>query len=917
MITIRDWIATIPDTDKHIAYVGEEASVFREFLLTGADWKVYRNWTFYLDMAFDLSSVTKRDSKQVVTTQQDVTETVAENQTENNASTTEPKTNSSEMTGQTQVKTSTNGKKETYTVETVQVNATAKTDVVYLTKQEQEDGLRLRWKVLAQHTQLPGKLTATLRAMGTMGEVKKSALMVFEVDPAVVAEPAVPISRNTFELMLDEMSASIQMGYEYAEQTAKAAADATTAASQAALSATGAQSHAVTAERHQMVCDEMAQAAIQAAETAGAHSQRAEEDAELALAFSNAASASASAATDAATTATTAAADAADAAAAASESAEEAETWAAQARGDASQTRAVTEALVEDITRYGTEGTFCISADAKPLNTVLWRSYVVPVECIAAITRIRLYSTVANYYAVSFYSTTDIDPDSFVGGIRFNTTGAPLELDTLTIPENAVIAVFSNRVESGIGIVEGIAHGFANKLWEKVSDVQKDTDALTQRMTALETTSAAEGAALATLRNEKEIHLLTEEYAYGQRYISSGGLLTSSQYWNSYLVKNAYSSLRFQGYTNSTIYYMVGFYASEIPSDATFLSGIHPAVSGFNNFIIHKEDIPEGTRSILFCTRQASGTGSTLVGVTTTVEALDNVTADVERMEQDVSAIRNVLSEESALRARGKGNVRAIYRDMPNNNDFTLVGDEIWFAQNTDTDTLLHRYRITEDALVPIAKNILTDFGHWNCVDYNAQNDCLVFGNAANDKNTEGNFFSVVPNPRAIDGSATLDTHAIRYPVNIGYKVQAVWGDDNLGKNNVVYLFANDATDVVKVMLKQNEDGTFYKDPNTGCGEFIVLECIEQNVFIGCGGGDYWGHSLYIGDGIYHGYKEMSMYDGSVKSLRRSFYRDDGTKITGSTQGIHVDSDYLWMYYNVAYANQERPNESYLVQYYR
>ena len=99
MITIRDWVATIPDADKHIAYVGEDGSVFREFLLTGFDWKVYRNWTFYLDMAFDLSSVTKRDSRKVVATQQDTTKTESE----------------------TQVKTTSTGKTETYTVEAVQV----------------------------------------------------------------------------------------------------------------------------------------------------------------------------------------------------------------------------------------------------------------------------------------------------------------------------------------------------------------------------------------------------------------------------------------------------------------------------------------------------------------------------------------------------------------------------------------------------------------------------------------------------------------------------------------------------------------------------------------------------------------------------------------------------------------------------
>ena len=746
MITIRDWIATIPDTDKHIAYVGEESSVFREFLLTGADWNAYRNWTFYLDMAFDLSSVTTRDRRQVVATQQDVTETVSENQTENNASTTEPKANSSEMTGQTQVKTSTSGKKETYTVETVQVNAPAKTDVVYLTKQEREDGLYLRWKVLAQHTQLPGKLTATLRAMGTMGEVKKSALMVFEVDPAVVAEPAAPISRNTFELMLDEMSASIQIGYEQAQQTAQNAMNASAAATQAAEAFAATQMHAVAVERHQMVCDEMAQAAMQAAETAGAHSQRAEEDAELAVASAAAAEK-----------------HAADTA----RHAEAAALYAATAKE-----LAVTALGLDKAT--ATRDCY-ISATGSAVGSVQWRSYLftIPATDVCTVDA-AIYSNSATFYAISFYDIDTIDAAHFLGGV-LSRGGAQKNVFTdIAVPEGTALVVISSRRGTGT---------------DETGTVWVPTMAVV----------------------EQEL--------------------------------------------------------------ATMQTGI-----GQSMFTVRER----------------------ILGLENTVDAIQD----------EMAGIRD-------NRVFGKGNVRAVYRDVPNNNDFTVVGDEVWFAQDYNNICHLHRYRFEGDTLVPIETNILTDFGHWNSVDYNDGNDCLVFGNGANDTVTEGNFFAVVPHPRAITGSATLDTHAIRYPVDIGYKVQAVWGDSNLGKNNIVYLLSDNAKTITKVLLKQNEDGSFYKDPNTGCGEYSILETGEQSTHIGVGGSDFWGDTLYIGDGDYHGYKEMSMTDYSVKSVSKSFYRDDGTKISGSTQGIHVDSDYLWVYYNVAFAIQERQNESYLIQYYR
>ena len=41
MITIQDWFATIPEEDKHIAFVGEHQSVTRKFLLTGSNWQTY------------------------------------------------------------------------------------------------------------------------------------------------------------------------------------------------------------------------------------------------------------------------------------------------------------------------------------------------------------------------------------------------------------------------------------------------------------------------------------------------------------------------------------------------------------------------------------------------------------------------------------------------------------------------------------------------------------------------------------------------------------------------------------------------------------------------------------------------------------------------------------------------------------
>lgn len=211
MIRIQDWVATIPEKDKHIAYVGENSAVQRQFLLSGENWPSHRNDQFYLDMAFDLSTVTQRDSRQVVTTKKDTTENVSE----------------------TQVTTATTDRKESFTVEEVTVDAPSRTDVVHLAKQVSDEGIVLTWTVLAQHTYLPGKLTATLRAVNPDGRVKKSSLMVFEVDPSVQAVPAAPITQSVYLQMMEEMGELCSRGETQRDEATAAAATAVQAAEQA------------------------------------------------------------------------------------------------------------------------------------------------------------------------------------------------------------------------------------------------------------------------------------------------------------------------------------------------------------------------------------------------------------------------------------------------------------------------------------------------------------------------------------------------------------------------------------------------------------------------------------------------------------------------------------------------------------
>ncbi len=275
MIKIRDWVASIPPEDKHIAYVGEGEAQQREFLLTGDDWKTYKDWSFHLDMAFDLSTVTVKETREVETTLETesgefteneadttsetrtdtstetanstsnrtesmdtfkketstatgtTTETIteAQNKTQVNDQGTVTTTSESESTltdaTQSSVTVKTNGTsesqadnltqgqnsrtasttKEKRTITEVTVNCQSTTDVAALDKKVTAEGLVLTWTVLRQQTQLPGRLRATLRAVGTAGQVKKSGIMVFEVEPAVIAEPAAVVPVSEFEAM--------------------------------------------------------------------------------------------------------------------------------------------------------------------------------------------------------------------------------------------------------------------------------------------------------------------------------------------------------------------------------------------------------------------------------------------------------------------------------------------------------------------------------------------------------------------------------------------------------------------------------------------------------------------------------------------------------------------------------------------
>ena len=261
---------------------------------------------------------------------------------------------------------------------------------------------------------------------------------------------------------------------------------------------------------------------------------------------------------------------------------------------------------------------------------------------------------------------------------------------------------------------------------------------------------------------------------------------------------------------------------------------------------------------------------------------LDNISIDISKHQDDAEFTITQLNNSNQF----------------SQNDITFVGDELWVSKENSTyytnGTKIFRYKVVNNEFTLVG-TCDCDFGHLNTMDYCGANDCLIFGNGGNSTETEGNYFVVVKNPRALGTEALIADVGIKYDVDIGFKVQALWGDSNLGDNNIVYLLSNNSANITKVLLLKDENGEFN-------GEYVTLESHELEVW-GVQGADIFGDTLYIGGQLnsneYSAVKEISLSDFStIKTVKRKFYAPDGTPITSCVQGIYVDADDVWLCIN-------------------
>lgn len=518
-----------------------------------------------------------------------------------------------------------------------------------------------------------------------------------------------------------------------------------------------------------------------------------------------------------------------------------------------------------DISKFATVRNGYIDANHDFASSSSWKAYTVPVENISIITQAVLSTNNIYFYAIAFYSSATIEDANFVSGYTFNEEGSN-EYNNITIPLTATHVVFSHRSASTPDYtIEGILKtNFYNEL-----DAIKDSE--------------LKGLTLP----------MADKYVNG--YIDDTGVIHSTSAWRTYMfdVENVIPvKVDASLYSNSTIYCSIAFYNGHSIDADHFISGIIPSLIT-DPIVFNDIPIPVGTKMVTISSRRSTGTDET-ASVLVTYDSYNYAT----------------IYKDEINPVYYKGELKAVYKDFLIGNDITFVNGELWGGQiiNEETgQTTIHRYRLSDLGFTEIG-SISTDFGHLNCMDYNPQNDCLIFGNGGNDFETQGNWFAVVKNPTSLGSSATLASNAIVYNVDVGFKVQAVWGDPNLGENNIVYLISNSTRKITKILLLKDANGDF-------TGVYRVIETIEKEDTYGINGGKYYNNYIYLGSDIGEYKYEYNMINTSnyeLTTVTKSFYKPDGTRITGVVQGIHIDKDYIWIY-----INQNNPIGNYLLQYYR
>lgn len=497
------------------------------------------------------------------------------------------------------------------------------------------------------------------------------------------------------------------------------------------------------------------------------------------------------------------------------------------------------------------------------VDSASWETYIYKASDIERVENIIAYTNNTTFYVLAAYSDSELT--NFLGGTQFPMYGRN-ETNYIPTPVNAEYIAISTRVASSS---------------EFIFDVRLRH--ITSRL--LNTEKTIENLQSDTL----EHFVISAKSAFEKAeaiYISKNNEKKSSPSW----ITRIYDATKFLKIERAKLYcstdtsiYAISFYKDN--ELAEFVSGIVFYKDGEHTF--ENISIPEEAKFIAISNRF--------------ITSLD---FELDVMLKNVAEyIQNKTNKED----RSSRGLKRIYKNVRNHNDFTFVGDELWMAElpydGTEKCTIIRHIMNDNGDIFPFAQITASDWGHINSIDYNPQNDCLIFGNGANAETTEGNFFAIVKNPLSIHNSASLAANALVINVDVGFKVQATWGDENLGENNVVILMSNGAKTITKLLLDKDDNGEF-------TGTYKILKQVSLEDKLGINGVDYFGDTLYFGLGSYYQLGCMSMTNYSTRIMQKHFYLN-GEEVIGTIQGVYVDDKYMWLFINTDIG------VNYLLQYYK
>ena len=143
--------------------------------------------------------------------------------------------------------------------------------------------------------------------------------------------------------------------------------------------------------------------------------------------------------------------------------------------------------------------------------------------------------------------------------------------------------------------------------------------------------------------------------------------------------------------------------------------------------------------------------------------------------------------------------------------------NELWtFTTGSDDNTTTgncDKYIINSDYSLSFKETITHNLGHVNSISYNPNTDTLILGNGSGDYDLEGKILIL---ENAYNKTSLNYTDCLVIPFSDqGYKPNAIWGEDNFGNNDIVYVLTNDSHKIVKLQLgsgaKELTNGTIQK----------------------------------------------------------------------------------------------------------